>query len=194
MDINNLLAKRVRALRKSRGYALDRLAELSGVSRSMISLIERGETSPTATVLNKLSDALDVTMASLFSDEPRKVLKSPLSNLSEQQIWTDPESGYTRRHVSPSTYSSPIDLAEVIFPPGARVTFENVLRKVPPHQQVWVIEGAMEITVGERTWSLQTGDCLAMELDKVIVFHNSTRKQARYLVAIATFSSSSRRP
>lgn len=194
MNVDTLLAKRVRDLRKSRGYALDKLAELSGVSRSMISLIEREETSPTAAVLNKLADALGVTLASLFSEASQNVSEQPLARHSEQQVWQDPASGYVRRHVSPSGYASPIELVEVTFPPGERVAFENAMRNVVTHQQVWMLEGEMEITEGERTWRLQEGDCLAMELGRHIVFRNPTRKPARYALALTTLPSTSRRP
>ena len=57
------LAIRLRALRAERGLSLDALAEQSGVSRSMISLIERAESSPTASVLDRLAASLGVTLA-----------------------------------------------------------------------------------------------------------------------------------
>lgn len=193
MNVDHLIATRVRDLRKARGYTLDELADLSGVSRSAISLIEREETSPTAVVLNKLADALGVTLAALFSDAPGAAAEQPLARLSEQQIWTDPGSGYIRRNVSPSGYASPVELVEVSFPPGKSVAFENVTRNVVAHQQVWVLEGEMEITVGDRTWQLQVGDCLAMVLEQQIVFRNPGRKPARYAVALTTVPFTSRR-
>jgi transcriptional regulator with XRE-family HTH domain len=193
MNVDHLIATRVRDLRKARGYTLDELADLSGVSRSAISLIEREETSPTAVVLNKLADALGVTLAALFSDAPGAAAEQPLARLSEQQIWTDPGSGYIRRNVSPSGYASPIELVEVSFPAGKSVAFENVTRNVVAHQQVWVLEGEMEITVGDRTWQLQAGDCLAMVLEQQIVFRNPGRKPARYAVALTTVPFTSRR-
>lgn len=193
MDVDALLSKRVRELRKSRSYTLDQLAELSGVSRSMISLIERRETSPTAAVLNKLADALGVTLPSLFSQEPGSESKQPISRFSDQPVWTDPGSGYVRRHLSSSAYGSPIELVEVRFPPGETVAFENATRSVVTHQQVWVLEGEMQITVGDQTWHLQTGDCLAMELGPHIVFQNPTRKQARYALALTTSALPQRR-
>ncbi len=52
-DLNARIAERVRALRAERGLSLEALAGRSGVSRSMISLVERGETSPTAVVLTE---------------------------------------------------------------------------------------------------------------------------------------------
>src|SRR2546428_12342470 len=65
-DLNERIAERVRELRAARGLSLDALASKSGVSRSMISLVERGESSPTAAVLEKLAGGLGVVLASLF--------------------------------------------------------------------------------------------------------------------------------
>jgi transcriptional regulator with XRE-family HTH domain len=194
MNVDALLAKRVRDLRKARGYTLEDLADSSGVSRSSISAIERKETSPTAAVLNRLADALGVTLASLFSDDPRNVEQQPLAQAADQQVWTDPASGYVRRHVSPVHYVSPIELVEVVFPPGRSVAFEGVSRSAVTHQQVWILEGQMEITVGQTTWSLKQGDCLAMVLDQPLVFRNASPETARYAVALATLPSSSRNP
>lgn len=195
MDVDTLLSQRVRALRKTRNLTLDQLAEASGVSRSMISLIERQETSPTAAVLNKLADALGVPLPALFSESSgATIAKSPISRYSEQQVWKDPASGYVRRHISPSGCGSPIDLVEVSFPPGETVAFENAARSVVIHQQVWMLEGEMKISVGEQVWHLRTGDCLAMELGHYIVFNNPTRKQARYALALTTSATASRSP
>jgi len=188
MDINAHIAQRVRELRKARGYTLDALAEASGVSRSMISLIERGQSSPTAAVLDKLAGALSVTLATLFSDEPRSAPASPLARHAEQPLWKDPASGYVRRNVSPGGFASPIELVEVVFPPGQRVAFDNVMRDAETHQQVWVLDGAIELTVDGKAWRLEAGDCLAMRLERHTVYRNPTRKPARYVVALTTLS------
>jgi transcriptional regulator with XRE-family HTH domain len=184
MDINQLIAHRLRELRDAQGLSLAALAERSGVSKSNISLIERGESSATATVLDKLSAALGVTVASLF-EKPAEEAPSPVSRPEDQPVWTDPASGYVRRNLSPSVYS-PIQLVEVSFPAGQRVAYDTTTREVDVHQQVWIIEGTMEVTVGETQWTLGTGDCLAMRLDQPITWHNPTAKPARYLVALVT--------
>jgi len=184
MTIDAVLSIRLRSLRKSRHCTLDQLAELSGVSRSMISLIERQETSPTAAVLNKLADALGVSLPALFSQETGAQSPNPLSQRSEQSAWTDPDSGYVRRHLSPQGGASPIELVEVCFPPGESVTFETTTRRIVTHQQIWVLEGEMQITTDQKVWHLQTGDCLALVLGPRIVFHNPTTHAARYLLAL----------
>jgi transcriptional regulator with XRE-family HTH domain len=186
MDINKLIASRVLALRETRGLSLTALAERSGVSRSNISLIERGESSATATVLDKLAGALGVTLASLFDagdDAPSP--PSPFSPAAGQVVWTDPLSGYVRRQLSPAM-RSPMQLVEVIFPPGQRVAYDQIRREADIYQQVWLLEGAMEISVGEQQWRLAPGDCLAMREDQPISYANPGRQAARYLVGLVT--------
>jgi transcriptional regulator with XRE-family HTH domain len=186
-DVSNLtdrIARRVRDLRAERGLSLDDLAQHCGVSRSMISLIERGESSPTAVVLEKLATGLNVSLASLF-DAPAAP-PNPLSRLADQLSWRDPESGYVRRNVSPSGVASPIQIVEVSFPAGVRVAYETGARDPRVHQQVWVLDGTIDLTVGAERHRLRTGDCLAMVLDRPLTYHNPTRKAARYAVVLST--------
>jgi transcriptional regulator with XRE-family HTH domain len=181
-SLDERIADRVRELRAARGLSLDALAGRSGVSRSMISLVERGESSPTALVLEKLAAGLGVTLASLF-DAP---VPGPGAPRGDQPEWQDPASGYRRRNVSPPGASQPMQIVEVHFPPGRRVAFETGARDVRVHQQVWVLDGAIDITLGAERHRLRQGDCLAMELDRLTMFHNPTRKTARYAVVIAS--------
>lgn len=183
MDINQLIAQRLRALRDDQGLSLAALAERSGVSRSNISLIERGESSATATVLDRLTAALGITLAALFDSAATD--PEPMSRHADQLSWTDPVSGYVRRSLSPAVDSG-FQLVEVAFPPGQRVAYDTAARDADVHQQVWLIEGSMEITVGDVCWTLTAGDCLAMRLDQAIAFHNPTGEPARYLVALGT--------
>ena len=184
MDIDTFLARRVRDLRKARDLTLTQLAEQSGVSRSMISLIERQETSPTAAVLNKLADAFGISLPTLFAGEA--AAHDPASRRPKQPVWTDPASGYTRRHLSPLGVASPIELVEVNFPAGETVVFDNPVRKTGVQQQVWLLKGAMDITLDNQTWQLAAGDCLAMSLRERITFHNPGPQAARCVLALCS--------
>jgi transcriptional regulator with XRE-family HTH domain len=186
MDMDAQLASRLRALRSAAGLTLEALAESSGVSRSMISLIERGESSPTANVLDRLAAGLGVTLASLFDQNP-KAEASPLARRADQLSWTDPETGYVRRNLSPPGFPSPIDLVEVVLPVGARVAYDSAARSAIVHQQVFVLDGALELRLGDEVHQLETGDCLAMLLDRPIAFRNRGAAPTRYLVALTAF-------
>lgn len=181
--IERRLADRIRSLRMERGLSLDELARISGVSRSMISLIERAESSPTANILDKLSAAFGVTLAALFAD-PARADAAPLARPADQATWRDPATGYRRRNLSPAGYPSPIELVEVHLPPNARVAYDTGPRSAVIDQQVWLIEGTLHLTVGTVTHALGAGDCLAMRLDVPVVFHNPSSTDAHYLVAL----------
>lgn len=185
MDINQHLSQRIKQLRLERGYTLDELANRSHVSRAMISMIERATTNPTAVVLEKLAVALDITLVSLFNIQTNDLKTQPYTRYSEQPVWTDPESGYTRRIISPLGVESPIQLIEVDFPAFAKVTFETPIRHSVQKQQIWIISGCMTILVAGCTFHLSTGDCLAMDLEGPIIFSNPHPTSTRYILAIA---------
>ena len=184
VDINARIAARVRTLRAERGFTLDALATKCDVSRSMLSLIERGESSPTAVILEKVATGLGVALASLFEDQSIPV--DPVSRGAGRTSWRDPQSGYVRRNVSPPNYPSPIQIVEVELPAGAKVAYESSTREEPIHQQIWIQSGSLEITVGKITHRLEKDDCLAMQLNEPTTFRNRTRKATRYVVVLSS--------
>jgi transcriptional regulator with XRE-family HTH domain len=181
LEIDREIGERVRALRIDGAMTLDDLAERSGVSRAMLSRIERGESSPTAQLLNRVCSGLGVTLSTLFAAAGHA--PSPLSQRGEQVSWRDPGSGYVRRVVSPSGTGSPVEMVEVEFPAGASVSFKAYRTGIDQH--VWILEGAMEVTVGATVNRLETGDCLHMRLDHPIRFRNPFERPARYVVVLA---------
>ena len=181
-ELNTRIAERVRGLRAERGLSLDALATRSGVSRSMISLIERGENNPTAVLLDRLAQALDVPLASLFDNPtPRP---EPIARRAAQTVWRDPASGYLRRSVSPTGADIRTQIVEVEFPPQARVAYDSLERLQGVQQLVWLLEGRLELTVDQTVHTLEAGDCLAMTLGVPIVFHNPGQAPARYAVVL----------
>lgn len=183
-NINARIAGRVASLRRERAFSLDELAEKCAVSRSMISLIERGESSPTAVVLEKISAGLGVPLSSLFTDSEAPA--NPLSRRTDRTPWRDPQSGYVRCNISPTNFASPIQIVEVHLPAGASVAYETGVRDVPLHQQIWIQEGTIQFTLGETTYTLTEDDCLAMQLNAPTTFRNRTRKPAHYIVVTAS--------
>jgi hypothetical protein len=123
-------------------------------------------------------------LAFLFDDATAPT--KPVSHGSERVPWRDPASGYVRRNLSPPNFPSPIQLVEVMFPAGAHVAYETAARDANIHQQIWLMEGAIEVTVGHVTHKLAADDCLAMQLNEPIAFRNRTRKAARYIVVLVS--------
>ncbi len=181
IDLDRRLGTRIKGLRQARGLTLDQLAARSGVSRAMISRVERGESSPTAALLDRLCAGLGVLLSALFRDEAQG---DPLARRGEQPVWTDPDSGYVRRSVSPAGTGSRLEIVEVEMPAGARVLLDAPRGGFRLDQQLWLLEGELTLSVGGREHRLAAGDCLAMLLDGPIAFHNPGEVPARYAVVL----------
>ncbi|QDK96903.1 helix-turn-helix domain-containing protein [Acinetobacter tandoii] len=184
MDIHQQISQRIRKLRMARGYTLEELATRSDVSRAMISMIERATANPTAVVLDKLANGLGVSLASLFGGVESPASFDPLLRHAEQPVWQDPESGYIRRSLTPQGAKTSAQLVEVLFPAYARITYEVTQRDHAIQQQIWIITGQLQIQLGEQTYQLHQGDCLAICVDRPIIFNNPNTEPCRYVLAI----------
>nr|WP_312321580.1 XRE family transcriptional regulator [Acinetobacter oleivorans] len=184
-DINIRIAQQVRELRLARGYTLDVLATRCQVSRSAISLIERGEASPTAVVLEKLANGLGVPLTQLFDIPQNDQSPQPMVRRTQQSEWKDPETGYIRRQVSPPNWKSPFQIVEIEFPPQSRITYEISETLKVVQQQLWVVEGEIDIQLGDSSYALSTGDCLAMQLNQPVIYSNNSSQVARYILVVS---------
>jgi transcriptional regulator with XRE-family HTH domain len=184
-DINIRIAQQVRELRLARGYTLDVLATRCQVSRSAISLIERGEASPTAVVLEKLANGLGVPLTQLLDIPQNNQSPLPMVRRTQQSEWKDPETGYIRRQVSPPNWKSPFQIVEIEFPPQSRITYEISETSKVVQQQLWVVEGEIDIQLGDSSYALSTGDCLAMQLNQPVIYSNNSSQVARYILVVS---------
>jgi transcriptional regulator with XRE-family HTH domain len=181
LELDRRLGARIKALRLADGLTLDQLAERSGVSRAMISRVERGESSPTAALLDRVCVGLGTVLSALFREAAEV---RPLARRAEQPLWTDPGSGYVRRGVSPPGTGSRIEIVEIEMPPGGRVLLDAARATQRLDQQVWVLAGEMVVTLGDTEHALAAGDCLQMLLDGPIAYHNPGPLTARYAVVL----------
>lgn len=179
-DPTNAISARVRVERESRGWSLADLAERSGVSKAMISKIERGEASPTATVLGRLSGAFGLQLSMLLALAEQTGER--LSRLADQPVWEDPETGYTRRAVSPRT-GGMLELLEVTLPAQVRVSYPSSAFSFQ-HQQIWVRNGTLVFEEGELTHRLEAGDCLQLGPPAPCTFFNPGTERCVYVVAL----------
>ncbi|WP_116285561.1 XRE family transcriptional regulator [Rhizobium sp. LCM 4573] len=180
--LDRSIGERIRALRSRHDLTLDELSRRSGVSRAMISRIERAEASPTAALLARLCEALGLSLSAFFADDG--AAGSPLIRRADQKLWRDPHTGYLRRSVSPSGTASRVDIVEVEFPPHARVSFPPREESRVMTQHVWLFEGVLEMVFEGVIHTLHPGDCLYMDLGDAFDFHNPSDKPARYAVIL----------
>jgi transcriptional regulator with XRE-family HTH domain len=180
-DTGARIAARVRLEREARDWTLEHLAARAGVSRAMISKIERFEASPTAATLVRLAGAFDLTLAGLLAGGEEA--RGPLVRAADQPRWRDPATGYLRRQIF-GRPGHPVEMVRIELPAGARVGFPaSSYARI--RQLVWVMKGRMVIEEGAQRHQLAAGDCLAFGTPADTTFANESANACTYLVAIA---------
>ena len=179
-DIDLRIGARIRAERENRGWSLTELADRAKVSRAMIHKVERGDSSPTANLLGKLSGAFGLSMSTLLARI--EAAGGNLLRRGEQPIWTDPETGYIRRQVSPKS-DMPLDLVEVTLPVGQEVPMPASAFAFI-RQLIWVLAGDLVFIEGSVRHELHVGDCLHLGPPEDCVFLNEGNQPCIYAVAV----------
>jgi transcriptional regulator with XRE-family HTH domain len=183
------LGERLQRLRTERKWSLTELAEESGVSRAMINRVERGVSSPTATILGRLSGAFGLTVSQLLDDAldhdvPRSADPDAARGVQRgatADSWTDPETGYRRRPVSSAAF--PADVTEVRLPAGREVAYPASAYAFLRHC-IWVVDGVLEIVVGGETTRLAAGDRIELGEPADVVYRNAGTETVRYVVVV----------
>ena len=176
-----VLAEEIRRRRRERDLSLEALAALSGVSRSMISKIERGEAVPSTAVLSRLAEALGVTFSRLMA--PATEVEVLLIPASRQPVLRDEASGFLRRCLSPVLPGRGIDWVLNTLPPGA-TTGEFVAHRRGVSEYIFVLKGRLRATIGDRAVVVEEGDSLYFEADAGHAFTNLGTDACQYFLVI----------
>jgi transcriptional regulator with XRE-family HTH domain len=176
------LGGRVKRLRRRRGLTLEELAGLSGVSRAMISKLERGEKNPTLVVVAKLAEGLGVTLSQLAGmEERREVVVVPRER---RMVMRDPETGFERQLLSPNFVGRGVEFIRNEIPEG------STSGEFPPHRRgveehIVVERGSLRATVGGEEYLLGEGDALYFEADVTHRFDNAGEGECSYYLVIS---------
>lgn len=164
MDLGKRIAERLKQERKERSLSLEGLAKLSGVSRSMLSQIERGSSSPTVSTLWNLTRALDIDLAHFLDGKTEGGGVRDVVRANRMPTIENAAEGWLLKILSPPHYAGECELYEVTFTPGGALKSE-------PHgdgceEHVTVLEGALSVTSGETTTELGAGDTACYQADR----------------------------
>jgi transcriptional regulator with XRE-family HTH domain len=177
------LGERVKELRRRRGLTLDMLAGLSGVSRAMISKVERGEKNPTLVVAARLAEGLGVTLSQLAGmEERREVVVVPRGR---RMVMRDPETGFERQLLSPSFAGRGVEFVRNTIPEGSTSgEFPAHRRGVEEH--IVVERGTLRAVLGGEEYLLGEGDAVYFEADVPHRFDNAGEGECSYYLVICS--------
>jgi transcriptional regulator with XRE-family HTH domain len=177
------LGVRVRDLRKERGFTLEELARVSGVSRAMISKLERGEKNPTLVIAARLAEGLGVSLSRLAGvEERREVVVVPKER---RTVLRDPETGFERQSLSPTFAGRGVEFLRNVVPEG------STSGDFPPHRKgveehIVVESGQLEATLDGEKYRLREGDALYFAADVPHRFDNAGRGECAYYLVISS--------
>ncbi|MBL4906391.1 MAG: helix-turn-helix transcriptional regulator [Sneathiella sp.] len=180
-NLTRKIAERLKNLRNDRGWSLDRLSTLSGVSRATLSRIENADVSATTEVLGKLCSAYSLTLSRLLLMAEENF--NPIVRQNSQEVWTDPDAGFIRRTLSPPTRQLKAEVLECELKASARITYDNPSIHGLEHH-LMLLSGYLEVTVDGTTHHLRKGDCLRYQLFGATEFRTANDKAAKYILVL----------
>lgn len=178
-DLAPVVGGNLRRLRTRRGLSLERLAQISGVSRAMLGQIELGQSAPTINVLWKIARALEVTFSALISARTQSgalVLRS-----ADSKLLTSKDRSFSSRALFPFDEPRRVEFYELRLSAGS---IEDADAHPPgTSENLVVTAGTIEIDVAGDTHKLETGDSILFEADTPHAYRNVGRNEAvMYLV------------
>jgi transcriptional regulator with XRE-family HTH domain len=179
-DLPSVLGKNLKRQRTRRGYSLERLAALSGVSRAMIGQIESGKSSPTISLLLKLATALGVELDHLLTRQDARAIT--LLRREQSHVLTLSEGKFASRALFRREYDGNVEFYELTIAPQHREEFKAELPGA--RENLIVASGALTVVVGAAPpLELECGDAVAFAADVARRYVNRGAQEAvLYLV------------
>lgn len=170
------VGERIRAFREHRGYSLRALAERSGLSINAISLIERGENSPTVSSLHLLARALDVSITDFFREELEQavVFVRPPARLRSEA------DGIVMESLGIGLRNQQLEPFLITVAAGGGNIEQPVTH--PGEEFVYCLEGEIDYCVGDRIYKLESGCSLLFEASIPHCFHKRTIHPAQLMI------------
>lgn len=174
------IGARVRQERKSRGWTLDQLATVAGVSRRMLVNVEQGAVNASVATLLRLSDALGVGLPALV--EPPVPHTAKVTRADQGAVlWTGTAGG---RGVLVAGTAPPdvVELWDWLLGPGER--HDSEAHRKGTRELLQVQQGTLVVEVGPERYDLRVGDALSFHGDAVHAYVNATDVSARFSLTV----------
>lgn len=173
-DLAPIVGANLRRLRTRRGLSLEKLANLSGVSRAMLGQIELGQSAPTINVLWKIARALEVTFSALISSRTQSgvlVLRA-----GEAKVLTSKDRTFSSRALFPFDEPRRVEFYELRLSSGG---VERADAHAPGTSENLVVSaGTVEIDIAGESHRLEAGDSILFEADSPHAYRNAGRGEA----------------
>jgi transcriptional regulator with XRE-family HTH domain len=171
----------IKATREVQQLSLNELAKRAGVSKSVVSRIEQGLTSPTAVMLAKLAEGMTVSLTSLLRGEAGPPIH--IQSAAEQPTFKDPNTGLIRRTLSPVSPDAQVEIVHNTLP-ARKETGKFPAHNPGTQEHVVVLTGKIEVSLGRRNFTLNAGDAAQFSADTEHSVKNLSTKKSEWFLVI----------
>lgn len=178
-DIHLILAKNLKAYRERKKLSLEKVSELTGVSKTMIGQIERGESSPTITTIWKIANGLKISFTSLIHQsqpDTKVILKK------EVQVLTEDNGRYRVFPFFPFHDQRRFEIYTVEIEPGGFLCSES--HGEGTEEFITVFNGELKIQVNNLEHTIRNGDSITFKADRPHTYQNSGETMTRLSMTI----------
>lgn len=178
------VGKRLRAARANQGRVIEEIATATGLSRAYISQVETGKASPSLLTLQKLSNALNIPISSLFAEEHGPsgctVIRADERPLMQYGTPDAPRAMRKMIHFL-SAPNRPLEMVMLELPAGAAAIDHTHTHE--GEEVFYVLEGRIQAVHGDREFVLEPGDSLHWEAQTPHMISNIADSPAKVMVA-----------
>lgn len=153
--IQETIANNLAKLRKSRGFSLDQVAELTGVSKAMIAQIEKGKSNPTVTTLWKIANGLQVSFSVFLKEEEQPIVTK--ININELTPIIDDDGSYLVYSVFPYHPEKKFEIYHINLQPG----FSHRAEKHLGEEFILIKNGVLTLQVQNNEYILEEGEAIS---------------------------------
>lgn len=169
------VGERLHAIRRARGYSLDELAALTGVSKGTLSQIETGGTNPTLGVLWRICDGLGLPFASMLGEG--RAEGGTVVRRTDQAVIRSGGGELESRPLTPERALGDTEVYELHLAP--RSTHVADAHSPGTREGIIVVAGVVRIRAGGATYDLGSGDALSFAADVPHTYENPGKSEAR---------------
>ena len=169
-------------LRLARGLTLEDLSRIAGVSKSMLSQIEREKANPTIAITWRLANALGVAIGELLDSDTRDVEAIRVLEAHETPTLPGVHAGYTLRILGPMELAGKYEWYELTLAPGGELASQA--HDPGTNEHLTVLHGALEVEVGGTVRKVKTGGTARYPADQNHVLRNAGKSEAKALLVV----------
>ena len=172
-NLVNIIGENLSKLRKDRGYSFDQMSQLTGVSKSMLSQIEKGQKTPTVNILWKIAHGLNVAPSLLMEENKPSV---EVIKVNKSTVLVDDDGKYKTAPFIPFDKDRKFEVYKMALEPGC-------VHKSEPHfknmnEYVFVCSGTLKIVVEKKVYEVKSGEAIIFPGDVNHSYENISGEKA----------------